>query len=97
MIKDFEELQGREKKKKKHRDYEENYSGTFEEYSYEYSYEDKDEKKDVGGAAGGLGLKVKKGQKLSQKQLEMLETAAEERKTSTNPLCKEKKQTNMFR
>ena len=54
MIKDFEELQGREKKRKKHRDYEENYSGTFEEYSYEYSYEEKDEKKDVGGAAGLL-------------------------------------------
>ena len=96
MIKDFEELQRREKKKKKHRDYEENYSGTFEEYSYEYSYEEKNEEKVVGGA-GGLGLKVKKGQKLSQKQLQMLETAAEERKTSTNPLCKEKKQTNMFR
>ena len=101
MIKDFEELQGREKKKKKrgrkkHRDYEENDSGTFEEYSYEYSYEEKNEEKVVGGA-GGLGLKVKKGQKLSQKQLQMLETAAEERKTSTNPLCKEKKQTNMFR
>merc|ERR1711974_444348 len=66
------------------------------EYSYEYSYEEKDVEK-VGGGAGGLGLKMKKGQKMSQKQLQMLEMAAEERKTSTNPLCKEKKQTNMFR
>ena len=38
---------------------------------------------------GGKGLKVKKGQKLNQKQLQMLETIAEEKLApSTNPLCK---------
>ena len=44
---------------------------------------------------GGKGLKVKKGQKLSLKQLNILESASEVRKTSTNPLCKEKP--NLFR
>ena len=50
--------------------------------------------KDPGG--GGMGLQVKKGQKLSQKQLNMLESASQVRETSTNPLCKEKK-SNLFR
>ena len=39
---------------------------------------------------GAKGLEVKKGQKLSQRQLQMLETAAEEKETqSRNPLCRE--------
>ena len=38
----------------------------------------------------GKGLKVKKGQKLNQRQLEMLVAATEEKpKASTNPLCKD--------
>ena len=37
----------------------------------------------------GKGVMVKEGQKLNQKQLDMLVSAAEESKTSTNPLCKE--------
>ena len=102
IIKALEKLQGKEKEKKrkkkkhhtKHRDYEKEGDDSFEEYDFEeYSYEEKDEEK-VGGG-GGLGLKVKKGQKMSQKQLQMLETAAEEKKTSTNPLCKQ--QNNLFR
>ena len=41
---------------------------------------------------GAKGLEVKKGQKLSQRQLQMLETAAEEKETqSRNPLCREEK------
>jgi len=55
------------------------------QYSYEgYSGEDGME----GGGADGKGLKVGEGQKLNQKQLEMLVTAAEEQENSTNPLCK---------
>ena len=41
-----------------------------------------------GGGVDGKGLKVGEGQKLNQKQLEMLVTAAEEQENSTNPLCK---------
>ena len=51
------------------------------------------ETKQEGGS--NMGLRVKKGQKLSQKQLNMLESASQVRKTSTNPLCKEKP--NLFR
>ena len=41
---------------------------------------------------GAKGLEVKKGQKLSQRQLQMIETAAEEKETqSRNPLCREEK------
>ena len=41
---------------------------------------------------GAKGLEVKKGQKLSQRQLQMIETAAEEKDTqSRNPLCREEK------
>ena len=47
------------------------------------------------GGGEGMGLRVKKGQKLNHKQLNMLESASELRKTSTNPLCKEKP--NLFR
>ena len=39
---------------------------------------------------GAKGLEVKKGQKLSHRQLQMIETAAEEKETqSRNPLCRE--------
>ena len=61
-----------------------------EEYGYEdttyeeYSSKEKYKEKDVSGG-GEMGLKVLEGQKLSQKQFQMLETAAEERKTSTHP------------
>merc|ERR1711974_168335 len=52
-------------------------------------------KQDKHPGGGGKGLRVKKGQKLSHKQLNMLESASKVRRTSTNPLCKEKP--NLFR
>ena len=39
-----------------------------------------------------MGLKVEEGQKLSQKQLQMLEAIAEEKGNSTNPLCREEQE-----
>jgi len=90
---------------------EESESESFEEYSYSDEETEKkevpkqsrayakrgdfrrSEAKQDGG--GGMGMRLKKGQKLSQKQLNMLESASQVRKTSTNPLCKEK--TNVFR
>ena len=78
----------------KHQDYEGKTRDSFEGYSYEEDYSDEEEDEGKVGGGGGLGLKMKKGQKMSQKQLQMLEMAAEEKKTSTNPLCKEN---NMFR
>ena len=46
---------------------------------------------EIHAAPGGAkGLEVKKGQKLSHRQLQMIETAAEEKETqSRNPLCRE--------
>ena len=41
-------------------------------------------------------MRVKKGQKLTSKQLKMIESATKKRETSTNPLCK-KKPRSMFR
>ena len=78
----------------KHQDYEGKTRDSFEGYSYEEDYSDEEKDEGKVGGGGGLGLKMKKGQKMSQKQLQMLEMAAEEKKTSTNPLCKEN---NMFR
>ena len=90
---------------------EESESESFEEYSYSDEETEKkevpkqsrayakrgdfrrSEAKQDGG--GGMGMRLKKGQKLSQKQLNMLESASQVRETSTNPLCKEK--TNVFR
>ena len=82
-------------------------SESFEDYSSE-SEDYSDEKKEVprpfaksrrvpnkqGKKEDNMGFKAKKGQKLSQKQLNMLESASNVRETSTNPLCKE---TNLFR
>ena len=64
-----------------------------EEYSVEeYSSKEKHEEPDVPGLEG-KGLKVEEGQKLTQKQLQMLETIAEEKlEDSTNPLCKDPNQ-----
>ena len=45
---------------------------------------------------GEMGMRVKKGQKLTSKQLKMIESATKKRETSTNPLCKEKPR-SMFR
>ena len=95
----------RKEKKKKEQDYASvsNRNGIFRreeftQWSFEtvevYSYEDKTDGEDISGG-GGKGLKVEEGQKLSQKQLQMLETAAEEKlEASTNPLCKNQ---NLFR
>lgn len=74
----------------------ENYSyedETYEECSgEEYSSKEKHEEPDVPGL-WGKGLKVEEGQKLTQKQLQMLETVAEEKlEDSTNPLCKDPNQ-----
>ena len=66
----------------------------FEGLEGSSSYEDKTDGEDISGG-DGKGLKVKEGQKLSQKQLEMLETVAEENlEASTNPLCNNQ---NLFR
>ena len=104
IIKALKKLQRKEKKKKE-QDYASvsNRNGIFRreeftQWSFEtvevYSYEDKTDGEDISGG-GGKGLKVEEGQKLSQKQLQMLETAAEEKlEASTNPLCKNQ---NLFR
>ena len=42
-----------------------------------------------------MGLKVEEGQKVTQKQLQMLEEIADEKGNSTNPLCREEQE--MFR
>ena len=64
---------------------------SFEHYSIEDSEETSSEAKHpkADPEGGAKGLKVKKGQKLTQKQLQRLENAAEEKETeSKNPLCK---------
>jgi len=62
----------------------------LEEYGNQEKYE---EKNGYGGGEEGKGLKVKEGQKLTHKQLQMLETVAEEKQREpTNPLCKDPKQ-----
>ena len=76
-------------------------SESFEEYgsSEEYSdeYEDQDTaKKNAPSEQGEMGMRVKKGQKLTSKQLKMIESATKKREKSTNPLCKEKPR-SMFR
>ena len=105
IIKALEELQ-RSKKKKKRKETvlfeQEKIDSSFKEYSYEdityeeYSSEENHHREEgASDGRGGKGLKVEEGQKLSQKQLQMLETAAEEKlEASTNPLCKNQ---NLFR
>ena len=64
---------------------------SFEHYSIEDTEETSSEAKHpkADPEGGAKGLKVKKGQKLTQKQLQRLENAAEEKETeSKNPLCK---------
>ena len=87
---------GKNKKQKEKGNFQENSKEDEYDSEEEYSYEEKDEKKNE-GKGEGMGLKVKKGQKMTQKQLQMLDSAAEERKISKNPLCKEEQQNNMFR
>ena len=74
-------------------------SESFEEYSEEEEKQDtakKEAKKEAKkGDKGEMVMRVKKDQKLSSKQLKMIESATEVRATSTNPLCKEK--ASMFR
>ena len=84
-------------------EHQEKIDSSFEEYSYEeyeeyeeYSSEENHHREEgASDGRGEMGLKVEEGQKLSQKQLQMLETAAEEKlEASTNPLCKNQ---NLFR
>ena len=102
IIKSLEKLERREKKEKEkkkhssvHKDVDQSgsfrhgpskseTSPGFDEYSYEeFSNEQRN-------FEAGKGLKVKKGQKLDQRKLEMLVAATEEKQQpSTNPLCKD--------
>ena len=63
----------------------------------DYSDEEESQEKKVQGGGGvKMGLPLKKGQKLSHKQLHILESASKKtEKTSKNPLCKKK--ANIFR
>ena len=62
----------------------------------DYSDEEESQEKKVQGGGGvKMGLRLKKGQKLSHKQLDLLESASKKRETSKNPLCKKK--ANIFR
>ena len=70
-------------------------SESFEEYSEEEEKQDRAKKEAKKSGKGEMVMRVKKGQKLSSKQLKMIESATEVRATSTNPLCKEK--ASMFR
>ena len=72
-------------------------SSARKRYFFSFSAEDKEasdvdyhkeeDEEDAGGGGGGVGLKMEKGQKLTQRQLQMLETIAEEKGDSKNPLC----------
>ena len=55
-------------------------SFSAEDYGYKEVYD------------GGDYIEMEKGQKLTRKQLQMLEAIAEEKGNSTNPLCKEDQQ-----
>ena len=72
-------------------------SFSAEDYGYKEVYDVGDYQKaheeDVPEGGEGVGLKVEKGQKLTQKQLQMLEAIAEEKGNSTNPPCKEDQET----
>ena len=102
IIKALKKLERKEKKKKQnasvsnktdYHHFHDKYSYEDETYEGSSSQEKHGEKKDGGG---GMGLKVKEGQQLTQKQLQMLETVADEKLgASTNPLCKDQNQ--MFR
>ena len=62
----------------------------------DYSDEEESQEKKVQGGGGvKMGLRVKKGQKVSHKQLDLLESASKKWLTSKNPLCKKK--ANIFR
>ena len=68
----------------------------FDEYSNESEYSDEEESQEKKGGGGvKMGLRVKKGQKVSHKQLDLLESASKKWLTSKNPLCKKK--ANIFR
>ena len=71
----------------------ENYSEESEsEYDSESDYSDEEESQEKKGDGGvEMGLRLKKGQKLSHKQLDILESASKKtERTSKNPLCKKK-------
>ena len=70
-------------------------SESFEEYSEEEEQQDRAKKEAKKSGKGEMVMRVKKDQKLSSKQLKMIESATQVRATSTNPLCKEK--ASMFR
>ena len=65
-----------------------------EESSEESDYSDEEENEESAekkkGEAGKMGFRIKEGQKLNHKQLDMLESAlvSKRREKSTNPLCK---------
>ena len=64
----------------------------------DYSDEEESQEKKVQGGGGvKMGLRLKKGQKLSHKQLDLLESASKKRETSKNPLCKKKASTQRSR
>ena len=87
----LEKLQRGEKKNKRK---EKEKKSSRPKTGFDKTFEDKPYGEDISGG-DGKGLKVKEGQKLSQKQLEMLETVAEENlEASTNPLCNNQ---NLFR
>ena len=68
----------------------------FDEYSNESEYSDEEESQEKKGGGGvKMGLRVIKGQKVSHKQLDLLESASKKWLTSKNPLCKKK--ANIFR
>ena len=91
-------MEKRKKKEKKseNKSYEKKSDEDEDESYEEYSSKEKEEENDVPRKKGGKGLKVEEGQKLNQKQLQMLETMAEEKLSpSTNPLCQAQK--DLFR
>ena len=65
-----------------------------EESSEESDYSDEEENEESAekkkGEAGKMGFRIKEGQKLNHKQLDMLESAlvSKRREKSTNPACK---------
>ena len=71
----------------------------FDEYSNESEYSDEEESQEKKGGGGmKMGLRLKKGQKLSHKQLDILESASKKtERTSKNPLCKKKASTQRSR
>ena len=99
IIKSLKKTERQEKKKKEKKEYSSEglSSAQFKAASLKKTERQEKKKKEYSSEGlssaqfkAGKGLKVKKGQKLSQRQLEMLVAATEEKpKASTNPLCKD--------